>query len=249
MSGDAATSTCKPAKPNSLPKGTLCFLALFHAVLFGYSENPKHRLKIFSFQKDLQTYLCFTLSTATRFLLRKKKIYCRQTEITARKEAVSNGIKTSHVLWMEYIHFSFSYSFMIVNCLAITVSKNISCLSYIYLFEYWFSCVIEMLRNPSTFFKSYLGTSLFKYHWLFLKVTSLLKIGFRCMMIQKEIENIFILETLYSPTLTHMHVICYQSHLLLIFKRMLQRTERSCVHACLNHINHERLGLKPEAEG
>lgn len=130
---------------------------------------------------------------------------------------------------MEYIHFSFSHSFMIVNCPAITISKNISCLSYIYLFEYWFSCVIETLRNPSTFFKSDLGTSLFKYYWLFLKVTSLLKIGFRCVMTQKEIENIFILETINSPTLTHICIICYQSLLLLIFKRMLQRTERSCV--------------------
>lgn len=53
MSRDAATSTCKPAEPNSFPKGTLCFLALFHAVLFADLENPKHCLKIFSFQKDL----------------------------------------------------------------------------------------------------------------------------------------------------------------------------------------------------
>lgn len=87
-------------------------------------------------------------------------------------------------------------------------------------------------------FSSYSRTALFKYHWLFLKDTLLLKIGFRCMMIQKEIENIFILETLTSPTLTHMHTIYYQSLLLLIFKRMLQRTERSCVRACLNHTNH-----------
>lgn len=50
MSQDAATSTHRPAEPDSLPKGTLCFLALFHAVLFKYSENPKHRLMIFSFQ-------------------------------------------------------------------------------------------------------------------------------------------------------------------------------------------------------
>lgn len=170
-----------------------------------------------------------SLCTATRFLLRKKEVL--QTDRNHSLERSGIQWYKSYVMCspMEYIHFSFSHSFMIVNCPAITISKNISCLSYIYLFEYWFSCVIETLRNPSTFFKSDLGTSLFKYYWLFLKVTSLLKIGFRCVMTQKEIENIFILETINSPTLTHICIICYQSLLLLIFKRMLQRTERSCV--------------------
>lgn len=104
------------------------------------------------------------------YSLKRSSIQCNQNQLC-------------HVLYVEYTHFSFSYPFMIVNFPIMTVSKNISCLTSMFLFEYWFSYVIEMFRNPSTFFKSYLGTSLFKYHWLFFKVTSLLQIGFWRMMI------------------------------------------------------------------
>lgn len=176
-----------PANQPSLthfPKAPCVFLHCF--MLFCLSSQKIQNTAWWSFNFSrtfIHIFVSFYLLPLD-FYWPKNCIACRQTNYSLERsntQCCQNQL--CHVLCMGYMYFSFSHPFMVVNCPILTVSKNISCLMYMYLFEYCFSCVTEMLRNPSTFFKSYLGTFLFKYHWLFSKVTSLLKIGFRCMMI------------------------------------------------------------------
>lgn len=171
-----------PADQPSLthfPKAPCVFLHCFMLFCLSIQKIQNTAWWSFHFSRTfIHIFVSFYLLPLD-FYWQKKKKNVLQTDRNyslERSNIQSCQNQLCHVLCMEYMYFSFSHLFMIVNCPVLTVSKNISCLMYMYLFGYCFSCVTEMLRNPSTFFKSYLGTSLFKYHWLFSNVISLLKI-------------------------------------------------------------------------
>lgn len=98
-------------------------------------------------------HLSFILSTATGFLLRKNPIptYRRRKEITALKGAMLS--KSAVLCALHVMYFSLSHPFTIVYCPVLIVSKNTSCLTYMYLFKYWFSCVTETLETQVSFSK------------------------------------------------------------------------------------------------